>query len=975
MVGKKQKKEVGIEQISQNYESFFNSIDDFLFVLDEQGNISQVNKTVIQRLGYTKEELIGKSILSLHPKERRSEAEEIVKEMLLGKVSTCLVPIITKNGIQIPVETRITHGTWDDKPVLFGVTKDISEIKLSEEKFLKVFDLNPSACGLSDLETHKYLEVNKAFTDLLGYKPNEVIGKTATELGILSSQTVSYILEKADKNGNVKDAEADIISKNGEIKRVLLSSENIFVQERQYRFTVVNDITKRMLEEDELMEREQILKKSLIASSELIDINTEQINYSKFADTILKMSGATYVSFNLFEENGLDFVTVALSGVNEHLKTVTSLLGFEIINRKWKHDPVRAKKIKNNTTTIFNSLHDLTGVVVSKKTSLFIEKTFNIGNVAVVRMQKNKVAIGDFTLLFSKSNSLKNKEIVELYTNQIGLLIGRIRSEKKLAESESQYRGYINNSPIGVFVCDETGRYLQANPAATKITGYSNSELLSMIIPDLLPPSSQKFATKLFREVVKNGSAKSEFDYLHKDGHMGTWSFEGVRISQTNFMGMCTDITERKKIEDALKDSEVRYRILAEDSPIAIEYYDSKGLLLNVNPACLKLFGIKNTKEIERFSLFDDPNISEVYKNKLRQGKTVEYEAAFDFDKVKEANLYETTKSGQVWLGVSITPTMDIQNKTSGYLLEIQDITEKRQQERALVIAKTRLELALQSSNMGVWQFIVSEKKYIFDRQTCNLLNINPDKSTGSAEEFIATVHPEDREAVKAALLETVKMDVPYEPDFRIILPNGYLRYLSIRGGTSQIKDSSKIINGVIWDVTNIMEAKEMLLLKTAMLEAQVNSTIDGILIVDKQQKRVLINSRIIELFDVPKHIVENVDDSKLLKYVVSLTINPDIFVEKVRYLYDHPKDVSRDEIEFKNGMVLDRYSAPVIGANGDNYGRIWIFRDITKQKQENESMKNVVEKLEKLNDLMVGRELKMIELKEEIKKLKAESN
>jgi len=238
-ITKHRRLEEALTQIRQNYETFFNTINDFLFVLDDQGNIIHTNTTVIDRLGYTAEELLGQSILMVHPPKRRDEAGRIVGEMLSGVAELCPVPIVTKSGVQIPVETRVSHGFWDGKPVIFGVTKDISKVSLSEEKFSKVFHINPSACGLSDLNDQKYIEVNEAFYTLLGFDKDAVIGKTAYELGILTTETGKAILLKADSNGNVTNAEADIKARNGDIKHVLLSSENIYIQDKEYRFTVL----------------------------------------------------------------------------------------------------------------------------------------------------------------------------------------------------------------------------------------------------------------------------------------------------------------------------------------------------------------------------------------------------------------------------------------------------------------------------------------------------------------------------------------------------------------------------------------------------------------------------------------------------------------------------------------------------------------------------------------------------------------
>ena len=79
------------------------------------------------------------TFLMVHPVDRREEAGQIIREMLSGKAQFCPVLIITKSGDQIPVETRVTRGMWNEEPALFGVTKDISQIKLLVEKFSKVF--------------------------------------------------------------------------------------------------------------------------------------------------------------------------------------------------------------------------------------------------------------------------------------------------------------------------------------------------------------------------------------------------------------------------------------------------------------------------------------------------------------------------------------------------------------------------------------------------------------------------------------------------------------------------------------------------------------------------------------------------------------------------------------------------------------------------------------------------------------------
>jgi len=135
--------EPALRQTIENYESLFNAIDDFLFILDERGMIIHANSTVTGRLGYTLQELAGKSVLLVHPETRRAEAGRIVGEMLAGTAAMSPVPLLSKSGAQIPVETRITRGSWNGKPALFGVSKDISHYHtLLAEKELLLKEVN-----------------------------------------------------------------------------------------------------------------------------------------------------------------------------------------------------------------------------------------------------------------------------------------------------------------------------------------------------------------------------------------------------------------------------------------------------------------------------------------------------------------------------------------------------------------------------------------------------------------------------------------------------------------------------------------------------------------------------------------------------------------------------------------------------------------------------------------------------------------
>ncbi len=143
-------------------------------------------------------------------------------------------------------------------------------------------------------------------------------------------------------------------------------------------------------------------------------------------------------------------------------------------------------------------------------------------------------------------------------------------------------------------------------------------------------------------------------------------------------------------------------------------------------------------------------------------------------------------------------------------------------------------------------------------------------------------------------------------------------------------------------EIAERRKVEEKLRLETAFLEAQTNSTLDAILVVDENNRVVLYNRRFMAMFRVPQHVCDEADDNSILPYAVALVKDPDAFLHRVNYLYSHPQEVSHDEIELKDEMAIDRYSSPVIGREGKYYGRIWTFRDITERKRSDEVVRRL---------------------------------
>ena len=177
-ISERKENENQIRQNRKDLNTLFNTIDDFLFILDLEGKIIHCNSTVISRLGYSEEELLSKHIAVVHPRERHEEASLNIKEMLNGTETVCRVPLLCTDGSEIPVETKLKNGNWSGQDVIIGISRDVSEIEryarqTRENAERLEMALLASDAGLWDwnLQTKK-LVLNHKWYSLRGYNPD-----------------------------------------------------------------------------------------------------------------------------------------------------------------------------------------------------------------------------------------------------------------------------------------------------------------------------------------------------------------------------------------------------------------------------------------------------------------------------------------------------------------------------------------------------------------------------------------------------------------------------------------------------------------------------------------------------------------------------------------------------------------------------------------------------------------------------------
>ena len=260
-----------LEKTRQNYHTFFNTIDDFLFIFDMEGNIVSINNTIINRLGYTQDDLIGKPLLHLHPRERQEEVEITMKKIFKGEINKCSIPLLCKNGEQIVIETKVTRGLWDGQPSIFSVSKDISDIVISEQKFSRAFQSNASLMAIISIKDQTVIDINEMFLKTMEFDRNEVIGAKYFDLDIVTNlNQTSNFLKKLAQNISIREEEVELRTKSGKLKTILLSADTVYIGKEQCLLAVMIDLTQRKKIESDLLLAKSEAEKANKAKSEFL---------------------------------------------------------------------------------------------------------------------------------------------------------------------------------------------------------------------------------------------------------------------------------------------------------------------------------------------------------------------------------------------------------------------------------------------------------------------------------------------------------------------------------------------------------------------------------------------------------------------------------------------------------------------------------------------------------------------------------
>jgi PAS domain S-box-containing protein len=431
---------------------------------------------------------------------------------------------------------------------------------------------------------------------------------------------------------------------------------------------------------------------------------------------------------------------------------------------------------------------------------------------------------------------------------------------------------------------------------------------------------------------------------------------------------------ERKRAEEALFASERKYRDLFENISAGFALHeilcDESGKpvdyrFLMVNPAFETLTGLNREAVLNRTVRDILPGTEsswiEIYGRVALTENPERFENFHkDLGKWFEVLVYCPKKGQFVTIFSEITERKRLETDLEKNHEELRVSYEQLKQtkenlrrqfdllsasERLLLLNEERLVMAQELGRTGSWEYDIATNRIWGSSAGLKIFGYPPVAGDFPIADIEACI-PE-RERVHQALVDLLVNGKAYNLIYRIHPADGSAAKVihSIARLEKDTRGNPSRVIGVIHDITEEKKAQDEIRFKNAVLAAQLETSPDAVLMIDDSGKILRYNQKFCEIWDIPEEVMQSRLDEPVLRYVLEKLEDPDLFLSRVRYLYDHKDEKSFEELQLKNGQILERISSPMLGDSGTYYGRVWYFRDITDQRVAEQKIRKSEEK------------------------------
>ncbi|MCW8997184.1 MAG: PAS domain S-box protein, partial [Kangiellaceae bacterium] len=613
--------------------------------------------------------------------------------------------------------------------------------------------------------------------------------------------------------------------------------------------------------------------------------------------------------------------------------------------------------------------------VISSELSNYRNQSLVIGlGLAVIALAVAMLASRKITSPLQKTiNSIsyyeKHNQLLELPINakdEVGVLARSFHNMMLLKQSRdnelTEQKFALDQHSI-VAVTDTKGTITYANEKFAEISEYSVDELIGTnhrIVNSGHHPIS--FWKEMYHKIANGKVWKGEVKNISKSGKY-YWvdttivPFKDENGKPQSYIALRTDITTKKIAEKQLIESISVVNAILDAAAMSIISTDREGLIQTFNKAAEGMLGydademvgkqtpavihdldevVEYAKELSKDSKKTIEPGFEVFVAKAKQGKTDEREWAY------------VRKDGSKFpVLLSVTALKDNSGEITGFLGIARDITKQKEAESALSESSKRLELVIDSTAVGTWDWNINTGETLFNQRWAEIIGYSlKELEPVNIDTWLKFSHPEDLKESEKQLEKHWKGEAErYICQSRMKHKSGHWVWVLDTGKVVEWNQdgSPKRMIGTHLDITETKQAEINTKEAMTLLEATLESTDNGILVTSNSGKVLRTNSRFAELWHIPEELIQLKDEKVILNEVLFQLKYPEKFLVDVEEINQNKDGNSFDTVEFSDGRIFERLSSPMF-IEGEGDCRVWSFRDITQRVQASRQQKSLLE-------------------------------
>jgi PAS domain S-box-containing protein len=534
----------------------------------------------------------------------------------------------------------------------------------------------------------------------------------------------------------------------------------------------------------------------------------------------------------------------------------------------------------------------------------------------------------------------------------LDLILSDTIGSENVENTCSLVKSVISSAHEGIIVYDTEFRYVEWNPFMEQLAGLKKQDVLGKSAFELFPHLKEQGIDKLLEQALAGETVSAADMYYHvpltgKTGWTsGTYSpLKSLQGDIIGVLGIVQDITELKKREQQLQSKTALLKSIIDGTSDAIYIKDFEGKYILFNEGASQITGkpadeVMGKDDTFLFSPEESAAVMDADRKVMESGKVSTFEEMV------------TTAAGDVHTYLSTKgPVFDSEGSVIGLFGVARDITDRKKIEEDLAKSEVKFRTIFDKSTTGKSLTSPAGKLLEVNNAFASMLGYTVDEMQNV--DFRQITHPDDvaesSELIRCLLANERET---YNLEKRYFHKNGSIVWASV--STTFLRDENLtplyLITSII-DITERKQAEKELRFTNTILSTQSEASLDGILVIDEKGKVVSFNNKFIEIWGIPNDVIASRSDELALKSVLDKLVSPEEFLTRVSYLYQHRNEKSKEEVALRDKRILDRYSAPLIGTDGNYYGRVWYFRDITDHKQAELALKESEEKYKHLFD------------------------